>query len=115
MIKFEHRKEPLLPRSKFLWRLSRHALISLSFILVSLGIGIVGYRHYERMSWTDAFVNAAMILGGMGPMGELHSEGGKVFAGIYALYSGLIVIIATGILAVPVLHRFLHHFHMETD
>lgn len=115
MKRFEHRKEPLLPRSKFLWRLFRHAMLSLAFIVVSLVIGIIGYRHYEGMSWVDAYVNAAMILGGMGPIGELHTVGGKLFAGFYALYSGLIAIIAVGILAAPILHRFLHHFHMETD
>lgn len=115
MKRFEHRKEPLLPRSKFLWRLFRHAMLSLAFIVVSLVIGIIGYRHYEGMSWIDAYVNAAMILGGMGPIGELHTVGGKLFAGFYALYSGLIAIIAVGILAAPILHRFLHHFHMETD
>lgn len=115
MKRFEHRKEPLLPRSKFLWRLFRHAMLSLAFIVVSLLIGIIGYRHYEGMSWVDAYVNAAMILGGMGPIGELHTVGGKLFAGFYALYSGLIAIIAVGILAAPILHRFLHHFHMETD
>lgn len=115
MKRFEHRKEPLLPRSKFLWRLFRHAMLSFVFIVVSLVIGIIGYRHYEGMSWIDAYVNAAMILGGMGPIGELHTVGGKLFAGFYALYSGLIAIIAVGILAAPILHRFLHHFHMETD
>ena len=115
MKRFEHRKEPLLPRSKFLWRLFRHAMLSFAFIVVSLVIGIIGYRYYEGMSWIDAYVNAAMILGGMGPIGELHTVGGKLFAGFYALYSGLIAIIAVGILAAPILHRFLHHFHMETD
>ena len=115
MKRFEHRKEPLLPRSKFLWRLFGHAMLSFVFIVVSLVIGIIGYRHYEGMSWIDAYVNAAMILGGMGPIGELHTVGGKLFAGFYALYSGLIAIIAVGILAAPILHRFLHHFHMETD
>jgi hypothetical protein len=115
MKRFEHRKEPLLPRSKFLWRLFRHAMVSLTFIVVSLFIGIIGYRHYEGMSWIDAYVNAAMILGGMGPIGELHTVGGKLFAGFYALYSGLIAIIAVGILAAPIVHRFLHHFHMETE
>ena len=66
------------------------------------------------MSWIDAFVNAAMILGGMGPVGELRTDVGKLFAGIYALYCGLVAIIAVGILAAPVLHRFLHYFHIES-
>ena len=65
------------------------------------------------MTWIDAFVNAAMILGGMGPVGELHTNAGKLFAGIYALYCGLIVIISMSILIAPIFHRFLHLFHLE--
>lgn len=115
MKRFERRKEALLPRSKFIWRLFRHAMLALGFITVSLFIGIVGYRHFEGMSWIDAYVNAAMILGGMGPVGELHTDAGKLFAGFYALYSGLIAIIAVGVLAAPILHRFLHRFHLEAE
>ena len=112
---FEHRKEKLLPRPAFYRRLAIYALISLGFIVVSLLAGILGYRCFEGMSWIDAFVNAAMILGGMGPVGELHSNAGKLFAGLYALYSGLIAIIAVGFLAAPIFHRFLHRFHVEVD
>jgi hypothetical protein len=67
------------------------------------------------MSWVDAFLNASMILGGMGPIGELHTNGGKVFAGCYALYSGLMAIIVVGVMAAPIFHRFLHRFHLETE
>jgi len=115
MARFERLSEPLLSRSRFLFRLARHLLFSSLFIAVSLGIGVIGYRHYEGMSWIDAFVNAAMILGGMGPVEELKTDGGKLFAGIYALYSGLVVIVAIGIMAAPIFHRYLHRFHMETD
>lgn len=109
----ERRHETLLPKKAFYRRLAGYGAVSLCFILGSLGIGILGYRHFEGMSWVDAYVNAAMILGGMGPVGELHTNGGKMFAGCYALYSGLIVIVATGIFLTPILHRFLHHFHLE--
>ena len=112
---FERRSEPLLSGRRFLFRLARHLLLSCLFIAVSLGIGMLGYRYYESMTWIDAFVNAAMILGGMGPVGELKTDGGKLFAGIYALYSGLVVIVAIGIMAAPIFHRFLHRFHMETN
>ena len=112
---FERRKEKLLPRHAFYRRLTRYALISLGFIVVSLLAGILGYRCFEGMSWIDAFVNAAMILGGMGPVGELHSNSGKLFAGLYALYSGLVAIISVGFLAAPIFHRFLHRFHMEGE
>ena len=110
---FEHRQEPLLPRLLFLWRILKFAALSFGLAAVSLLIGILGYRHFESMSWIDAFVNAAMILGGMGPIGELHTGAGKLFAGVYALYCGLIVVISMGILIAPVFHRFLHLFHLE--
>lgn len=110
---FEHRREPLLPRSLFFWRLVKFGAVSIGLALVSLLVGVVGYRHFEGMSWIDAFVNAAMILGGMGPVGELHTDAGKLFAGTYALYCGLIVIISMSILIAPVFHRFLHVFHLE--
>jgi hypothetical protein len=112
---FERRHEALLPRSIFFWRLAKCGAISLGFILVSLLFGIQGYRYFEGMSSIDAFVNAAMILGGMGPVGELHTDAGKLFAGIYALYCGLVVIISVGILAAPILHRSLHYFHIESE
>jgi len=109
----ERRHEKLLPKKAFYRRLAAYGAVSLGFILVSLVIGILGYRHFEGMPWIDAYVNAAMILGGMGPVGELKTDSGKFFAGCYALYSGLIVIIAVGIILAPILHRFLHYFHLE--
>ncbi len=112
---FEHRREPLLPRSLFLRRLFRYGAVSFALALVSLLIGILGYRTFEAMPWIDAFVNSAMLLGGMGPVGELHTEAGKLFAGLYALYCGLIVIISMSILIAPIFHRFLHIFHLEAE
>ena len=110
---FEQRHEPLLPRAAFFRRMTKYALLALGFIVVSLGIGMAGYHFFEGMSWIDAFVNSAMLMGGMGPVGELHTDTGKLFAGLYALYCGLIVIIAIGIVAAPLLHRILHHFHLQ--
>jgi hypothetical protein len=115
MAMFEHRKESLLPRPLFFWRIFNYGSISFGLILVSLVFGILGYRNFEGMPWIDAFVNAAMILGGMGPVGELHTDSGKLFAGIYALYCGLIIVISMGVLLAPILHRFLHIFHMEVE
>jgi NhaP-type Na+/H+ or K+/H+ antiporter len=110
---FEQRHEPLLSRAAFLRRMVKYALLASGFIAVSLVIGMAGYHYFEGMSWIDAFVNAAMLMGGMGPVSDLHTDAGKLFAGIYALYCGLIVIIAIGIVAAPLLHRILHHFHLE--
>jgi hypothetical protein len=80
-----------------------------------LAVGIAGYSYTESMPFPDAFVNAAMILSGMGPMGELKTTGGKIFAGCYALLSGLFIIIATSFILAPVFHRVLHHFHLEKE
>ena len=112
---FEHHNEKLLPRSAFVRRMLKFALVSFGFVVLSLAIGMVGYHQFEGMAWMDAFVNAAMLMGGMGPVGELHTEAGKLFAGVYALYCGLVVIIAFGLLAAPIFHRILHHFHVESE
>lgn len=82
-------------------------------IAVALGIGMAGYRAFEPMSWVDAFVNAAMILSGMGPVSPLQTDAGKMFAGCYALFSGLAFITSIGVVFAPVFHRFLHKFHLE--
>jgi hypothetical protein len=90
--------------------------IGLWMVLTTVGvaIGIAGYAGFEGMSFIDAFVNAAMILSGMGPLGELKSTAGKIFAGSYAIFSGLIIVIATGVVLAPIFHRVLHRFHVET-
>jgi hypothetical protein len=110
---FEHQAEPLLPRAAFFRRLVRHGVIALLIVLASLVVGMVGYHIFEGFSWIDAFVNAAMILGGMGPVNELHTTVGKLFAGFYALYSGIVFLVVAGVLFAPVVHRFLHHFHLD--
>ena len=112
---FERRHEKLLPRRAFLKRLAKYGLVSLAVILVSLVIGMIGYNLSEGFSWVDSFLNAAMLMGGMGPVGVLHTDAGKIFAGVYALYCGLIELVAIGIFAAPIFHRFLHHFHLESD
>jgi len=89
--------------------------VTTGIILFSLAIGILGYHFLESLSWTDSLLNASMILGGMGPVNELHTSAGKIFAAFYALYSGVILLASVGVLAAPVFHRFLHHFHLELD
>lgn len=110
---FEHRSKPLLPRRQFYARMARSASLALLLVLVALGIGMIGYRAFEPMSWVDAFVNAAMILSGMRPVSSLQTDGGKIFAGCYALFSGLAFLTSLGIIFAPVFHRFLHKFHLE--
>jgi hypothetical protein len=106
-------KKHLLPRKEFFRRLVHHALLGIAVLIVSLGMGMIGYHTFEKMTWIDAFVNAAMILSGMGPVATLNSNAGKIFAGCYALYSGIALIGVLGIIFAPVIHRFLHKFHLE--
>jgi len=89
--------------------------IAFAFIVISLVIGMAGYHLFEGLAWIDAFLNASMLLGGMGPVNSPVTNGGKVFAGFYALYCGLAVIFSTGVILAPVAHRILHRFHMERD
>ena len=112
---YEHHTKPLLPRRVFYRRLARNAVLGLAVIAVSLGIGMLGYHGLEKMPWLDAFLNASMILAGMGPVGNLQSDAGKFFAGCYALYCGLALVAIVGIIFAPVIHRFLHKFHLEDE
>jgi len=111
---FERRGQPVASRRKFLVRMGIAIGLWLFLTIAGMAIGIAGYAFFEGMSFVDAFVNAAMILSGMGPLGELKTTGGKVFAGLYAIFSGLIMIIATGFVLAPIFHRVLHRFHVET-
>lgn len=113
---YEPRHKPPLPFRRFLLRLLLHAAFAQVLVGFSLVIGMWGYEYYEHMAWRDAFVNTAMLLGGMGPMKtDGLSDGGKVFAGLYALYAGLVLIIVIGIMMAPVIHRVLHVFHWTED
>jgi len=112
---FEHRRHPLLSREKYIRRVLRYIALSIVIIGVSLAIGILGYHYLEGLSWIDALVNAAMLLGGMGPVNPLHTTAGKIFASFYALFSGMILLVAVGVLIAPIFHRFLHRFHLDID
>ncbi len=110
---FENRSSPLLPRKDFIIRMRRCTLVSIAVLLATLVVGMCGYRLLEKMSWPDAFANAAMILAGMGPLGNLNTTAGKIFGGIYAMFCGVIFLGAMGILLAPIAHRALHKFHLE--
>ena len=114
-MRYETRGTPPLPRRLFLRRLVLHATVSLLIALLSLLAGMAGYMYFEHLAWRDAFLNAAMLLGGMGPVNAPATDGGKLFAGFYALYAGLVFLIGVGIMLAPILHRMLHLFHWEQD
>ncbi len=110
---YEHRRQPLLPRRQFLRRLGVHALVAGGIILISLLIGILGYHILAGMGWVDSLLNASMILGGMGPVNPLNTSAAKIFASLYAIYSGVIFLLTLGIIMAPIFHRLLHHFNLE--
>ena len=110
---YEHRTVPLLSWPKFLRRVGRHFLAGLIVIAFALAIGVTGYHWLGGLSWVDSLLNASMILGGMGPVDPLHSNAAKVFASLYALFSGLAFIGIAGLMLAPFAHRLLHRFHVE--
>jgi hypothetical protein len=112
---YERVKDRIAPTHVFVARLVGNAIWVLILVGASLAVGMWGYHTFEGMVWIDAFANAAMILSGMGPLAALQTYDGKLFAGAYALYSGLFVIVAAGILLAPVAHRFLHQLHLDDD
>lgn len=108
---YEHRGTRPLSRRRFARRLVAHGALVAGLIAVSLAIGMAGYHAFEGLPWRDAFLNAAMLLGGMGPVDPIRTAAGKLFAGLYALYCGIAFIASAGILFAPILHRLLHRFH----
>ena len=115
VLRFESKTDPLLSRAKFAARMGRNFGLAFALVAVSLVAGMLGYHLTEGMDAVDSFVNAAMILSGMGPIGELKTTGGKLFAGFYALYSGLVLVLASGVVLAPLVHRMLHRFHVADD
>ncbi len=111
----EKKHEPLLSTRQFVLRFLRSILLGLLMIAAAQLFGMWGYHYFEGFSWVDSFVNAAMILSGMGPLNPLQTEGGKIFAGFYALFSGLAFIVVLGVIFAPLVHRFMHKFHIYED
>jgi len=110
---YEHRRQSPLSSAQFLIRLTWHFAAAALLLGFSLWLGMAGYEHYERLPWRDAFLNSAMLLGGMGPVNSPATPAGKLFAGWYALYAGLIFLVTSAIVLAPVLHRMLHLFHCD--
>lgn len=113
MLHFEGKHQRLAPLPVFLKRWAKHILLSAVLLGPGLGLGVAGYHWIAGFGWTDSILNASMILGGMGPMGELHTRGAKLFAAGYALFSGLLFIVLMGIVLAPLIRRMLHRFHLD--
>ena len=112
---FESRTKPLLPRRVYYRRIARNAALGGVVLVIALGVGMIGYHALEKLPWVDAFLNAAMILSGMGPVATIQTTAGKIFAGCYAIFSGIALISILGIIFAPVVHRALHKFHLEDE
>jgi len=112
---YERSHHTPLSRARFVRRILGHFAVAILLLCISIAIGMLGYSHYEGLAWRDGFVNAAMLLGGMGPVNMPQTDGGKVFAGLYALYAGLLFLIVTSLILAPVVHRILHKFHWAKD
>jgi len=109
-------RHPRIPsRAVFMARLRRNVAIAAGIVVFSLAIGTAGYRFLEGLSWIDALLNSSMILTGMGPVNALTTVQGKLFATVYALFSGVVFLTMVAVLFAPLLHRFLHRFHLEFE
>jgi hypothetical protein len=111
---YEHKTEPLLSRAKYLKRLLQHFLWAAGILGLSLFLGIAGYHITEDLPWIDSLLNASMILGGMGPVNEIHTTAGKLFASFYSLFAGMVFLVAAGVMITPVAHRIMHKLHLTT-
>jgi len=112
---YEPKVHPPIPAKHFVRRVLLHAAAAIALLLLSLLLGMTGYEYFEHLAWRDAFVNAAMLMGGMGPVDAPRTDGGKLFAGLYALYAGLVFLVAAGLIFAPVVHRLMHRFHWQQD
>jgi hypothetical protein len=112
---YEKRSDLPVPGRRFVRRLVLHAAAAAALMLGSLLLGMAGYAWFEGLAWRDAFLNAAMLLGGMGPVETPTTNGGKLFAGVFALYAGIVFLVVAGLIFAPVVHRLLHRFHWDAD
>lgn len=112
---YEPKSHPPISRNRFARRVLLHFAAALVLLLTSLMLGMAGYEYFEQLLWRDAFLNSAMLLGGMGPVNAPRTDGGKLFAGLYALYAGLVFLVAAGLIFAPIVHRVMHRFHWQEN
>lgn len=112
---YESKTHPPIPPEMFIKRVLLHAAAAMALLVLSLAFGMAGYEYFEHLPWRDAFLNAAMLMGGMGPVDPPRTDAGKLFAGLFALYAGLVFLVAAGLIFTPVVHRLMHKFHWQQD
>lgn len=110
---YEHRREALLSTTAFTRRVLGHMLLAIGLMAFGIFAGMAGFRLTEHYSWVDAFLNTCMLLGGMGQVNPIATTGGKLFAAVFALFSGMVFIVVAGLIVVPFAHRVLHALHLE--
>jgi hypothetical protein len=115
VLRYENSRQPLLARNIYLRRLVYTGLITISILAIWVIIGMIGYHFLDDLPWIDAFVNTGMLVGGMGPINILTNPPAKIFAGFYAILSGVLFLSAFAVMMAPIFHRFIHKFHLETD
>lgn len=112
---YESNRHQPISRLHFVRRMMLHSAAAMGLVVTSLLIGMAGYVRFEQLTWLDAFLNVAMLLGGMGPVDAPRTSAGKLFAGTFALYAGLVFLVVTGLVLAPVVHRILHKFHVQSN
>jgi len=112
-VTYERRHQPLAPTHVFAKRVARQGVLAIVVLAISVAVGTLGYKEIDGRSWTESFLNACMLLGGMGPVGDFRTRWGEIFAAFFALYSGLVFIAISGLVLAPFLHRLVHRFHLE--
>jgi hypothetical protein len=115
LLDYESMHQPLASMRRYVWRLLASFVIAMLLVGASLMVGMAGYAHFEGMRWIDAFLNASMILSGMGPVDTLENDAAKIFAGLYAIFSGLVIVATTALILTPPLHRLLHRLHVKDE
>ena len=110
---YERKTENLVPLVVFARRMTITFLLLLTVLAIALGLGIIGYHEFARLSWIDSILNASMILTGMGPVDRMTTDTSKLFASVYALFSGVVFLSSIGLLLAPIFHRILHKFHLD--
>ena len=115
LMNWENKRQRLAPFSTFLERLTRFGIFAIFLILISLGIGMVGYHYLANLNWIDSVYMTSMILTGMGPTIEMKSDSAKLFSSIYALYSGVAFLSICAVFFTPIIHRFLHKLHLDRE
>ena len=112
---YENKRQQVISHQQFMRRLRQHLWVALALLIGSLAMGMVGYKVFEQLAWIDGFLNSSMLLGGMGPVNPPLTEACKLFAGMYALYAGLVFVVTAALMVTPVAHRLLHRFHCDDD